>query len=138
MNAILKRHALALVPTCFALASIFACSTTVNANAGSSTGCTTDSSVVCAAGAGYSCDNGDTPSGLDCSDGVVDSSGLTDYCCIQFSSSTCAPDGTVTGCDASSYGFSCTGSDTPDEADSSLNCSMGVAGNAGSTLFCCQ
>jgi hypothetical protein len=137
MNAILKRHALALVPTCFALASIFACSTTVNTDAGGN-GCQTDSSVVCAVGAGYSCDTGDTPAGMDCSDGVVDSSGLTDYCCIEFTSSSCAQDDTVSGCDDTSYGFSCTGSDTPEDADSSLNCSMGVAGNAGSTLYCCQ
>jgi hypothetical protein len=53
------------------------------------------------------------------------------------SGSTCAMDDTVTGCSSPSTGYSCTGSDTPDQSDSSLVCSYGVQGNAGSTLFCC-
>jgi len=53
------------------------------------------------------------------------------------SGSTCAPDSTVAGCSGDSTGYSCTGSDTPDDSDSTLECSVGVQGNAGSTLFCC-
>ncbi len=50
---------------------------------------------------------------------------------------TCSPDSTVAGCVASSIGYSCTGSATPDESNASLNCSSGTPGNAGSTLYCC-
>jgi hypothetical protein len=50
---------------------------------------------------------------------------------------TCAPDYTVAGCVSGSIGFSCTGTDSPDMGDPSLTCSVGVAGNAGSTLYCC-
>ncbi len=141
MNAITPRRGLALLPACLALASLFACTTTVTPPA--ATGCSADDSVQgCTDGAfGYSCDNADTPDqtnpNLDCSVGIVDSSGLTDYCCIDFSSSTCAPDPTVSGCVGTSFGFSCTGSDSPDETDSSLVCSQGEPGNAGSTLYCC-
>jgi hypothetical protein len=53
------------------------------------------------------------------------------------SGSSCAMDSTVTGCSGSSTGYSCTGSDTPEDSDSTLECSIGIAGNAGSTLFCC-
>jgi hypothetical protein len=51
--------------------------------------------------------------------------------------SSCSADQTVTGCSGSSTGYSCTGSDTPEDSDSTLECSVGIAGNAGSTLFCC-
>lgn len=142
MNVCSHRRFVALVPACFALAGIFACTATVTPPP-PPTGCQQDGAVQgCTGGAfGYSCDNGESPDqtdpNLDCSVGIVDSSGLTDYCCIDFSSSTCAPDPTVGGCVGSSFGFSCTGSDTPDETDGSLTCSEGVPGNAGSTLFCC-
>ncbi len=53
------------------------------------------------------------------------------------SSDTCAQDDTVSGCDSPSIGYSCTGNDTPDQDDSSLICSYGITGNAGSTLYCC-
>lgn len=139
MNAIptTNRHLLALVPACLLA---FACSATVNAP--SAPGCSTDSSVSCpGGGSGYSCGNGDNPEtsngNLECSDGVADN-GLTDYCCIEFTSTTCSPDENVGGCTGDSYGFSCTGSDSPDEADSSLTCGPGVAGPGNLTLFCCQ
>jgi hypothetical protein len=148
LNAVVSRHALALVPTCFVLANIFACSATVNADVSGEptvTGCTQDETVQgCTSGSfGYSCDNGDTPdqsdSSLQCSYGVADPNGNTDYCCVSFASSaTCAQDPTVTGCSGASFGFSCTGSDTPSDDDSSLTCSSGVAGNAGSLLYCCE
>lgn len=50
---------------------------------------------------------------------------------------TCDPDPTVQGCPANADGFSCTGGDTPEQSDSSLYCSDGVPGNAGSRLYCC-
>ncbi|HEX3769526.1 MAG TPA: hypothetical protein VHV30_01620 [Polyangiaceae bacterium] len=104
--------------------------------------CAQDSSVAGCVGpaTGYSCGNGETPdendSSLVCSDGTPGDSGFTLYCCVQFTSSTCQPDTTVQGCEGSSIGFSCTGTDTPDEADSSLNCSDGTpSGNE--LLYCC-
>jgi hypothetical protein len=51
--------------------------------------------------------------------------------------SPCSPDSTVTGCVAGSVGYSCTGSDTPNQVDGSLSCSQATAGNAGSSLYCC-
>jgi hypothetical protein len=53
----------------------------------------------------------------------------------QQSGPTCDVDGTVTCLDG--VGYSCTGGDTPEESNSSLLCSEGTAGNAGSTLYCC-
>jgi hypothetical protein len=104
--------------------------------------CSTSSSVTCeGAATGYSCTGTSVPSDsdatLDCSYGTADN-GNTDYCCISLSSSvTCSQDTTVTGCQGDSYGFSCTGSDTPDQDQSGLNCSTGTAGNSGETLYCC-
>jgi|HubBroStandDraft_5_1064220.scaffolds.fasta_scaffold151393_2 hypothetical protein len=108
-----------------------------------SSGCTQDSSVSGCddPSTGYSCDNGDTPdqedSSLVCSVGTP-SGDLTLYCCIQFTSSTCSADPSVQGCTGDSFGFSCTGTDTPDEADSSLNCSTPTPGAGGASLYCCS
>jgi len=105
-------------------------------------GCAQDSSVGgCRSPAnGFSCGNGESPaqsdSSLDCSVGTESGDGLTLYCCIQFTSSTCAPDPSVQGCLGDSFGFSCTGTDTPDEADPSLNCSS-PTGASGALLYCC-
>jgi hypothetical protein len=49
--------------------------------------------------------------------------------------STCAEDSTVSCTDGT--GYSCTSSDTPQEAESSLICDYGQPGNAGSTTYCC-
>jgi hypothetical protein len=49
--------------------------------------------------------------------------------------SSCAQDDTV-AC-AGGTGYSCTGSDSPDDSDSTLICSSPVDGNAGSELYCC-
>jgi hypothetical protein len=128
----------------FALA-ITGCS--VSASAGPDTGssCAEDSTVTgCSGGSmGFSCTGNDTPDDSDpsltCSVGIEGNAGSTLYCCITgFTSSTCAVDPTVTGCDAPSIGFSCAGTDTPTDADPSLNCSVGIPGNANSTLFCCE
>jgi hypothetical protein len=128
----------------FLVVAATGCSVTVTPPATGPT-CSPDSTVTgCTGGAsGFSCTGADTPdqsnASLICSDGVA-SGGDIVYCCVEFASTvttTCAADSTVSGCTGASIGFSCTGTDTPEQADSSLNCSAGVAGNAGSTLFCC-
>lgn len=122
--------------------SLYCCTTYT---ASSSTTCNADSTVDCSGGGfGFTCTGTDTPdqddSSLECSTGTVNSSN-TQYCCIQYSSgssSPCTQDSTVTGCASGSYGFSCTGSSTPSQQDSSLNCSTGTAGSNGDTVFCCS
>ncbi len=103
-------------------------------------GCQQDPSVAgCVDGSvGYSCDAGTTPdsSSLSCSDPVASGSQDT-FCCIDFTSSSCQADPSVTGCQGDAYGFSCTGSDTPDQSDSSLVCSYGEPGAGGDTIYCC-
>jgi hypothetical protein len=90
---------------------------------------------------GYSCGNGESPdqsdSSLVCSDGTPSDDGLVLFCCVQFSSSTCQADSSVQGCTGDSIGFSCTGSDSPSDADSSLNCSQPTDGGNGEQLYCC-
>jgi hypothetical protein len=123
----------------------------------SSGGCATDSSVTgCVSGSvGYSCPSGSSPP--DQSDPTLvcsvptSTNGSDDYCCYTNtitppSGATCAQDPSVAGCQPDSagnpsYGFSCTGSDTPDMDFSNITCSMGTSGmdsggNA-ATLFCC-
>lgn len=106
-------------------------------------GCAQDLSVVgCQQPAtGYSCGNGESPEQSDpslvCSVGNPSSDGFVLYCCIQFASSTCAEDPNVQGCRGASFGFSCTGADTPDQADSTLVCSSATAGGDGALLYCC-
>ena len=118
-----------------------------------SSSCQGDSSVSCAGGAdGYSCAAGDNPpdsvdSSLVCS--VPTTVGTEDtYCCYTntvtaSSSATCVQDPSVTqNCSGDSFGFSCTGSDTPDEDfGSNLNCSQPVSGTDASgnaaSLYCC-
>jgi hypothetical protein len=112
--------------------------------------CGYDSSVSCSGSAvGYSCASGDAPpdqtdSTLVCSEPTV-VGGTDEYCCytntiVVSSSSTCQEDGTVS-CQGDSYGFSCTGPDTPDQDYSNLNCSSPTSGPDASgnpaSLFCC-
>ncbi len=119
------------------------CCTTYSGGSGSS--CSADSNVNCSGGGfGFTCTSTDTPdqddSSLECSTGTASGSN-TQYCCIQYSSGSsnpCSEDDTVQGCQSGSYGFSCTGSSTPQQQDSSLNCSTGTAGNNGDTVFCCS
>ena len=49
----------------------------------------------------------------------------------------CSPDSKVM-CTGISIGYSCTGAQTPAASNSSLDCSMGVQGNSGSMLYCCE
>jgi hypothetical protein len=111
----------------------------------SSDSCSPDSTVVgCTQGStGYSCtglaDPAQASPSLNCSTGVPGNAGSMLFCCVagSASSTTCAPDITVTSCPTTSQGYSCTGSDTPPEGDPSLSCGPGAPGNAGSTLYCC-
>jgi len=103
-------------------------------------GCAQDDSVSCQGNAtGYSCNGADSPDADDpslaCSDGL-ESGGVTEYCCVIFSDTSCQVDSTVQGCAWPSYGFSCTGTDSPDEADGSLTCSSPTSAG-GLLLYCC-
>ena len=113
------------------------------ASTGVSSTCSQDSTVSCTQGAtGFTCTSSDTPdqndTSLACSTGTKNGAN-TQYCCLPYaqSSGTCTQDNTVMCPTASSYGFSCAGTDTPAQANSSLTCSSGTASN-GKTLFCCQ
>jgi len=50
---------------------------------------------------------------------------------------TCQQDPNVAGCIAGAAGYSCSGSDSPDESNGALSCSVGTASTGGLTLFCC-
>ena len=124
-------------------ATLYCCGYTAGVDAGTDAGttCMQDPTVTCTGSAqGWSCTGSDTPdqdqTGLVCSTGTA-GSGNTAYCCIPFTSTTCMQDSTVQGCQSGSYGFSCTGTDSPSQSDSSLTCSTGTAGTGGETLYCC-
>ncbi len=108
------------------------------------TGCTVDATVTGCAdpSTGYSCTGTDPPDQADptlsCSIGVADTTDPTalDYCCltgITFAAGTCAQDDSITCPTPGSFGFSCDGTDTPEETDSSLTCTAG----SDPTQFCC-
>ena len=111
-----------------------------------STSCVADASVAgCTGGSyGYSCTGSDTPAqgnpSLSCSDPAEAKDGSLLYCCIGFSDTagSCEPDATVAGCSGNSYGFSCTGSDRPEQSRSSLTCSTAIAGANNELLYCCS
>jgi len=114
-------------------------------SSGGPDGCATDSTLACDAGTiGMDCTGNTNPEavipGYVCSPPVTQSDGTLGYCCAGgFAGSTCAGDVSVAGCVYPSVGFSCTGSDTPDQADAALNCSAGVVDpQTGDTLYCCQ
>jgi hypothetical protein len=117
-----------------------ACTSTTNDT--SSGSCAPDDTVAgCSSNSsGYSCGADDTPDQTDpsllCSTPTIDSNGDSLYCCIKFVSGSCAEDSSVAGCSGDSFGFSCTSTDTPDEADSSLNCSSPTI-SGGEALYCC-
>lgn len=114
-------------------------------SSGGTGGCVADSTLACDAGSdGVSCPPGGNPEadfpGYICSAPSPQPDGSDGYCCATgFSGSTCSQDPTVDGCAYPSVGFSCAGTDSPDQADPSLNCSTGVADpTTGDTLYCCQ
>ena len=50
--------------------------------------------------------------------------------------SSCSQDPSVVGCIAGADGYSCSGTDSPDDGDSALSCSSGTA-SGDLTLYCC-
>jgi hypothetical protein len=80
-----------------------------------------------------------TNSSLVCSEGAPGNDGDTVYCCAAYmpSAGTCAQDTSVQGCGSSSIGFSCSGSDRPDQVNASLVCGNGTSAG-GTTLYCCD
>jgi hypothetical protein len=106
--------------------------------------CTANAAVTgCAGGSvGYTCtsarpDDGDT--NLVCDDGTPGAEGATIYCCAPYgqSWSDCTVDTGIAGCEGASFGFRCSGPETPSEADASLACSAGTP-SGGDTLYCCN
>jgi hypothetical protein len=104
--------------------------------------CAVDTAVACDGSTGYSC-TGTTPptatdATLDCGAGVTGAGGTLAYCCVSLpASSTCIADDSVVGCTGGSYGFSCTSTDTPTDADPSLDCSDPTVDNNGNSDYCC-
>jgi hypothetical protein len=103
--------------------------------------CGANPAVTCASGSsGYSCTGAYSPASynatLTCGAGAPQTDGVTEYCCTASTTTTCAVSSTV-GCTSGAAGYSCTGSDTPQQSDSALTCSAGVAGTAGATSYCC-
>jgi hypothetical protein len=112
---------------------------------GTGNGCASDTTLACAIGStGVDCPSGDNPEaafpGYVCSSPSPQGDGTQGYCCATgFANSSCAQDDAVAGCAYPSVGFSCSGPDTPDQADGSLACSVGVFDpSSGLTLYCCQ
>jgi hypothetical protein len=106
--------------------------------------CTENPAVVgCEGGSlGYTCagnrpDDGDT--NLVCSDGTPGAAGMMIYCCAPYGQywSDCTVDTSIAGCVGDSFGFKCSGPESPDEADASLACSEGTASGS-DTLYCCN
>ena len=110
----------------------------------SSGSCAPDASVAgCTGGSyGFSCTSSDTPTAadasLDCSTPASGPNGTLLYCCVGFASSSCTADSTVAGCTGNSFGFSCTSTDTPDQAQPSLVCSTPANGPNDELLYCCS
>jgi hypothetical protein len=110
-----------------------------------STTCNPDSSVTgCVSGSyGYSCAVGagapdTTDPSLICSIPTA-TNGLDEYCCAAStiaSGATCTQDQSVQGCQPGSYGFSCTGAETPATDFSGITCSLGTPSSS-ATLYCC-
>ena len=105
--------------------------------------CAADGAVPCASpAAGYTCTGGATPpqsdATLTCGQGAAAPNAATSYCCnsTPVVTSTCAPNGAVTGCQGSSAGYSCTGTAAPAQSNSSLLCTQPKAAN-GATDYCC-
>jgi hypothetical protein len=102
--------------------------------------CAADTSLQCDAGAyGVTCDAGaelatDDPSYI-CSTPTMNSDGSSGYCCVEnFTDSSCTADPSL-DCQDPSIGFTCTGTDSPSDSDTTLTCST-PGGNG--MQFCCQ
>jgi hypothetical protein len=151
----MKLHGLTMgcLMICFGVAGVSAsgCTATTSSNGnqvqqrpppgGPPQGCQDDASLHCSSPdeLGISCPAGTSPDSptLVCSDPTPNPDGSDGYCCITWSG-TCTEDPSVTGCQYPSYGFSCAGSDTPDQADPTLTCSTATPDpNTGDSLYCC-
>jgi hypothetical protein len=106
-------------------------------------GCSSDSSVQCSEGVGWSCSAGDNPeaetSGLSCSDPTPDGPN-DDFCCFDwtYGTSSCTPDDSLTSdCQPGSYGYQCSQGDNPTTLDGSLNCSSPTPDGSNDD-FCCD
>jgi len=115
-----------------------------NPPAGPPSTCTANAAVAgCSGGSvGYTCagdrpDDGDT--NLVCNDGTPGAAGMTIYCCAPYGQywSECTVDTSVAGCAGDSFGFTCSGPESPADADASLACSAGTASGS-DTLYCCN
>lgn len=113
--------------------------------------CAPDPSInTCVANTyGYSCAPGEPPPdttdpSLICSVPLV-TNGVDEYCCatsVPVSGASCGQDFSISGCAAGSYGFSCTGSDRPDQDYSGITCSQSATSGANASgqsalLYCC-
>jgi hypothetical protein len=104
-----------------------------------------DLSLACDPGStGFDCPRGENPEATDssliCSDPSPQTNGTDGYCCATLSgTTTCTQDTSIQDCAYPSVGFSCSGTDTPEQADTSLTCSTGTPDpSSGLTLYCCQ
>ena len=101
-------------------------------------GCSADTSLGCeGTSLGITCPTGTQPDSSQyyCSEPASDGAGNDNYCCITWSGgSDCAIDDSVDCSASDSWGFTCTGTDSPDVGDPTLVCS--VPGGTG-TQFCC-
>jgi hypothetical protein len=117
-----------------------------SSSGGGSGGCAGDPSLQCDPGSvGVDCAAAsDNPEALDptyvCSDPSTQTDGTFGYCCASYpAGGPCGQDTSVQGCAYPSVGFSCTGSDTPEQTDPSITCSESVVDpTSGLTLYCCQ
>jgi hypothetical protein len=123
--------------------------------------CAKDTNISCATGTtGFRCTGPGLPNegelGVDqsrsdapllCSLPVPQANGATAFCCFtptdEPTGATCLQDQEVTGCPSGSYGFSCAGTDTPDEDYPRMSCTQpGVHGadeqGVAATLYCCS
>jgi hypothetical protein len=114
-------------------------------SSGGGPSCVVDATLACRPGTdGVDCVAGGNPEadfpGYVCSPPSPQADGSDGYCCATgFAGSTCVQSFSVQGCTYPTIGFSCAGTDTPGEADPSLNCSAGVVDpQTGDVLYCCD
>ena len=104
--------------------------------------CVVDNAAGCTDGStGYSCTGAVAPNSSDpslsCGSGVTQPDGEVLYCCVGLTSTSCVADASVAGCTGGSYGYSCSGSDTPTQGNQNLDCSAPATTGNGSLLYCC-
>ena len=111
-------------------------------SSGGATGCSSSSSVPCDRGSPYSCSGGDHPANHDpsltCGTPSRQADGTDAFCCVTpISGSTCAENLNVL-CAYPRVGYSCTGSDTPDQGEPKLTCdAVSTDPTTGDALYCC-